>query len=512
MITHSRLKVTLVTAALAALAPGTAAAATGNIYTVAGGGGALGDNGPAVDAQLTDPAGVALTADGGYLIADLNAHRIRRVSPLGIITTVAGTGVAGFSGDDDPAASAQINAPDDVAVTADGGYLIADEGNRRVRKVEPDGTIDTVAGDGSACGNPAGVCGDGDHATGAQLSGPTAVAVTPDGGFLIADDADHKVRKVSASGIISTIAGTGTVGSAGDGGPATSAQFNAPLGVASAADGGILIADQGNHNIRFVAPDGTISTVAGTGTQGFSGDGGPATQARLNSPVGVEFAPDGSFVISDQFNHRVRRVSPNGTITTIAGTGVQGFSGDGGLATAAELFGPGPGLAVTPGGGILFPDQFNNRIRWIDTDLRAPGTGGTGPQGTDGPQGPAGTSGPNGPQGPTGPTGMAGETFSQLVVVLAANRVRARPRARLRLNYAATIAASVEASLTRVKRGKARRRPLQSTSQDAEAGRNTLRLRAPRKPGRYRLSVTATSADGQTATDAALVSVKGGRR
>ena len=243
----------------------------------------------------------------------------------------------------------------------DGGYLIADAGNDRVRRVFPDETINTVAGTGTF-----GFSGDGGPATAANLKDPLAVTVMPDGGYLIADAGAARIRRVSATGIITTIAGTGTPGYSGDGGSATAAQLFAPSGVAATPDGGYLIADTGNSRVRKVSSDGRITTVAGTGTPGFSGDGGPATAARLgqNSPYSVAVTADGGFLIGDEVNRRVRRVSPTGIITTVAGTGVQGSSGDGGAATAAQLNVP-TGVATTPDGGFLIADEFGNRVRWV---------------------------------------------------------------------------------------------------------------------------------------------------
>ena len=201
----------------------------------------------ATDAELHAPMGVAVTADGGFLIADSGNHSVRKVS-AGVITRVAGTGISGGGGDGGPATEAQLNNPTAVAVTADGGFLIADSGNHSVRKVSA-GVITRVAGTGISGGG-----GDGGPATEAQLNNPTAVAVTADGGFLIADSGNHSVRKVSA-GVITRVAGTGISGGGGDGGPATEAQLNNPTAVAVTADGGFLIADSGNHSVRKVAPD-----------------------------------------------------------------------------------------------------------------------------------------------------------------------------------------------------------------------------------------------------------------
>lgn len=205
--------------------------------------------------------------------------------------------------------------PTGVASLPDGGFLIADRGVARVRRVAPDGIITTVAGTGAFNSS-----GDGGPATRAAVV-PSSVAVQPDGGFLIVDTLAHRVRRVDPNGIITTVAGNGTDGFSGDGGPATEAQLNAPSDVAVMPDGGFLIADELNHRIRRVTPDGRITTVAGINSGGFSGDGGPALAAQLDGPHGVAVAPDGSILIAERNNRRVRRVSPTGIITTIAGDG-----------------------------------------------------------------------------------------------------------------------------------------------------------------------------------------------
>ncbi len=282
------------------------------------------------------------------------------------IATVAGTGTAGFSGDGNAATSAQLNGPAGVAASADGGFLIADTSNDRVRRVSPAGTISTVAGNGTA-----GFSGDGGAATSAQLNGPFGVAASADGGFLIADTINERVRRVSPAGTISTVAGNGTAGFAGDGGAATSAQLNFPVEVAASADGGFLIADTSNDRVRRVSPAGTISTVAGTNTGGCSGDGGAATSAQLSVPVEVAASADGGFLIADASNNRVRRVSPAGTISTVAGNGTAGSAGDGGAATSAQLDFP-AGVAATADGDYLIADSENNRVRRVDAGDPAP--------------------------------------------------------------------------------------------------------------------------------------------
>jgi hypothetical protein len=340
------------------------AAGTGTISTVAGSdpfGDFTGDGGPATAAALNDPSGVAVMPDGGYLIADAGNDRVRRVFPDGTINTVAGTGMYGFSGDGGPATAAALQAPIGVAVMHDGGFLIADAAAARVRRVSPTGIITTVAGTGTR-----GISGDGGPATAAQIYDPQGVAAMPDGGFLIADG-NYVVRRMSSTGIITTVAGTGVPGSAGDGGPATAAQLNVPNAVAVTADGGFLIADTGNRRIRRVSPTGIITTVAGTGVQGSSGDGGAATAAQLNYPAGLATTPEGGFLIADWFGNRVRWVSPTGVITTVAGTGTSSVftNGDGGPATAANLTMP-YAVATTPTGGFLIAESGNAAIRLVD--------------------------------------------------------------------------------------------------------------------------------------------------
>jgi hypothetical protein len=341
------------------------AAGTGTISTIAGSdsfGDFTGDGGPAPAAALNEPLGVAVMPDGGYLIADAGNDRVRRVFPDGTIKTVAGTGWFGDSGDGGPATAASFKDPIGVAVLPDGSFLIADAGAGRVRRVSPTGIITTVAGNGTR-----GFSGDGGPATAAEIFDPNGLAVMPDGGFLIADG-DYVVRRVFPDGTITTVAGTGVQGFSGDGGPATAAQLNLPYSVAVTPDGGFLIADSGNRRVRRVSPTGIITTVAGTGVQGSSGDGGAATAAQLNDPTGLATTPDGGFLIADFFGNRVRRVSPTGVITTVAGTGALAVlrNGDGGPATAANIDLP-FAVALTPSGGFVFSEEGNAAVRFVDS-------------------------------------------------------------------------------------------------------------------------------------------------
>jgi hypothetical protein len=359
-------------AALGAVAPATSAAAD-RIFTAAGTGveGFSGDGGPAGLGDMNHPRGLAVLPDGGFLIAEAFGHRIRRVLPDGTMTTVAGTGVKGFSGDGGPATSARLNLPHAVAPLPDGGFLIDDTNNNRIRRVWPDGRITTVAGTGAG-----GFSGDDGAATAARIGAPRGIDASPDGGYLIADSNNHRIRRVSPGGTITTVAGTGVKGFSGDGGPATSARLNLPFGVAVLPGGGFLVAEPANSRVRRVSPDGTITTVAGTGVRGFSGDGGPATSARLDNPHNVEPLPDGGFLIADTQNHRIREVSADGTIRTVAGTGSPGFGGEAGPPASAQLYTP---KSIVPfGGGLLVADSSNNRVRFIAAGpwpAPAPGSG-----------------------------------------------------------------------------------------------------------------------------------------
>ena len=334
-----------------------------SIETVAGTGafGSSGDGGPATAAQLDNPRGVALDSAGNLYIADSTNNRIRRVDASGNISTFAGTGSSGFSGDGGPAAAAQIFAPGGVALDSAGNLYIGGSSNHRVRRVNPLGVISTVAGTGST-----GFSGDGGPAAAAQFRFPIGVAVDGNGRNLyIADNQNHRIRRVDASGNISTVAGTGTAGFGGDGGQATAAMLDDPVDVALDGAGNLYIADQSNHRIRRVDASGNISTVAGTGTAGFGGDGGAATAAMLDDPLGVALDGAGNLYIADRDNHRIRRVDASGTISTIAGTGTIGFGGDGGPATAAQLSSPGSVAVDGASRYIYVSDAGNHRIRRI---------------------------------------------------------------------------------------------------------------------------------------------------
>ena len=362
---------------------------TGIITTVAGNGiaGFSGDGGPATNASLNDPRGVATDSAGTVYIADTGNCRIRQVDAMtGIITTVAGNGAVGFSGDGGPATSASLNTPRGVTKDSAGNVFIGDSYNNRVRRVDAmTGIITTVAGNGTEA-----FSGDGGPATSASLRTPWGVATDSAGTLYIADNWNHRIRRVDAtSGIITTAAGGGP-GFIGDGGPATSATLVFPEGVALDSAGTIFIGDAGNCRIRRVdAMTGTIMTVAGNGTGGFSGDGGPATSASLYLPSGVAVDGSGNLFVADRVNNRIRRVEAPKIITTIAGTGLPGFSGDGGPATSASLNSP-LGMAVDSGGNIFIADTNNLRIRRVDAMTGVITTvAGNGTQGFSGDGGPA---------------------------------------------------------------------------------------------------------------------------
>ncbi len=340
------------------------------IRTPAGSGfyGFGGDNGPAPGARFSTPNGVAVDARGNLYIADLYNDRIRKVDTNGVITTFAGRFGGTFSGDGGPATEAGMFDVAGVAVDAMGNVYIADMDNFRVRKVDTSGKISTVAGNGAF-----GFTGDNIPATQTALSSPAAVAVDAAGNLYIADLFNYRVRKVNPQGIITTFAGAGQAGYSGDGGPATQARIEAPEGLIVDRAGNLYIADSANNVVRRVDTSGMISTFAGTGQGGYSGDNGQARQARLSSPRGVAADASGNVYISDAGNDRIRRVDPNGIITTIAGNGQAGYNGDGMLATQASFFEP-AGLAVDPHGVIYIADSYNDRIRVLkSTQLQLAG-------------------------------------------------------------------------------------------------------------------------------------------
>jgi secreted PhoX family phosphatase len=388
----------------------------GDVYTVAGNGqyAYCGDGGAASRAEFDSPGSLALDRAGNVLIADTGNSVIRvkaastgsfygQAMVVGHVYTIAGNGTPGYAGDGGPATEAEFYQPFGVAVDAAGNVLIVDAGNNRIRVLAATtgtfygqamtaGDIYTIAGNGIGA-----FSGDGGPATKAEINDPFGVALDAAGNVLIADQGNNRIRVLAATtgtfygqamtaGDIYTVAGTGTRGNTGDGGPATSAELNAPYGVTTDSAGNLVIADTVNYEIRVVAATtgtfygqamtaGDIYTVAGTGTQGFAGDGGPATQAMFDSPEGVAVDSAGNLVIADTLNSRIRVVAEQtGTfygqamtasdIYTIAGNGIEGFGGDGGPAASASLYYPG-GLAVTKAGDLIIADTMDNRIREV---------------------------------------------------------------------------------------------------------------------------------------------------
>lgn len=443
----------------------------GFISTIAGGGAAgySGDNQPAAKAQLYLPVGLTLDADGDLFIGDVGNYCIRKISTNGIITTVAGNGTFGSPVDNVPATTAQIGSAFQVAVDPSGNIYIPDLVYNIIRKVSSNGIITTVAGNGTAVyngdgvdpmqaafqpgtvaldpsgnlfvgdiynrrireistgiintaagGGPAdaaaapvamldspqwmasdqfgnlyfsdpaanrvyaitpsgavatvagtgvpGFSGDNGAATAAQLNAPAGLAVDSNGALYIADSENNRVRMVSG-GDITTVAGTGGVGLVDDGGSARSANLWEPLGLAIDSLGNLYIADSADQRIRKVSSGGIISTIAGTYIGGYSGDNGPGIEAQINSPQGIAVDGSGNVYFADGPNDRIRKIDQNGIITTFAGTGVTGYSGDGGPASAAELSGP-HGLSVDPAGNIYIADTSNSVIRMVDTSGR----------------------------------------------------------------------------------------------------------------------------------------------
>ena len=355
---------------------------TGIINTIAGNAsvGDTGDGGPATSAALMTPYALTLDSSGNVYFVENGDSVIRKVTvSTTFITTVAGNGTAGFSGDGSPATKAQLNFPGGMAVDSSGNMYIADSLNLRIRKVTGS-TISTIAGNGVLS-----YSGDGGPAGSAQLNKPQAVAVDTSGNFYFADTLNNVVRKVTASGAISTVAGNGTAGFGGDGGAATAAQLNRPQGIAVDSSGNIYVADTQNARVRKIS-GGSISTVAGSGTPGYGGDGGAATAAQLYVPIGLAVDASGNLYIADFTNNRVRKVS-GGTITTVAGNGLSGYSGDGGLAASAQINGP-TGVAVDSNGNLYIADLNNNVVREV-TGGKIMTVAGSGLPGVGGDGGPA---------------------------------------------------------------------------------------------------------------------------
>lgn len=346
-------------------------ATTQVITTIAGDGVAdiSGDGFQAINARLNRPNSVALDANGNIYIADRGNNKIRKITvSTGVISTVAGLGLDTFSGDGGPAVNAQLNAPTGLTIT-NGNIYVADLSNHRVRKIDLNtGIITSIAGNGTASFN-SGYSGDNGLAVNAQINNPTDVALDKQGNVYIADVFNHCIRKITAStGIITTIAGNGTPGFSGDGGQAVQATLNAPQGIEIDAQGNIYVADTRNHRIRKIdATTKIINTIAGSSNlPAFSGDGGLAINAELANPLGIAFDKNGNIYIVDRQSHRIRKITiSTGIITTVAGNGIIKFAGDGGLATKASLKFPSD-VTVDPQGNLFIGDQISHRVRKVD--------------------------------------------------------------------------------------------------------------------------------------------------
>ena len=353
----------------------------GNMTRFAGTGesGFSGDDGKATEARLKIPAGLTFDKKGNLYIADRNNHRIRKVDTRGIITTVAGNGTAGFSGDGGKATQAQLSLPSGVVVDDKGNVYISDRSNDRVRVVDNKGIITTFAGNGVD-----GYKGDLGPATQAQLSKPFGLALDKKGNLYIADRVSNRVRKVNPQGIITTVAGDGGFFFMGDNGPAYRASLAGPTGIVVDKNGILYIADRNNNRIRSVDTQGMIRTVAGTGQQDYNGETEMARDTNLYLPFGVTLDQDGKLLIIDRSHYRIRRINPrSGSIETVAGNGVKMFAGDGGPATGAKLSFP-HGIAVDKKGNVIFSDKGHYRIRRISPDGIIQTIAGTGIRGNIG--------------------------------------------------------------------------------------------------------------------------------
>ena len=322
-----------------------------------------GDGGPALQATLKIPAGLLTDDKGNIYIADRENHVVRKVDPKGIITTIAGNGTAGFSGDGGPAVKASFHFPSGLALDSKGNLYISDRSNNRVRVVTPKGIVNTYAGNGEE-----GYGGDSGPALKARIDRPFGLAIDKKDNLYIADRRNNRVRKVNPSGIITTAAGDGGFFYMGDNGPAYRASVAGPTGVAVDDKGNLYIADRNNNRVRVVDNQGMIRTVAGTGRQHYNGETELARDTNLHLPFGLTIDNKGRLLIIDRSHYRIRRVDPlKGKIETLAGNGHKKFAGDGGPATGANLNFP-HGIAVDKKGNVIFSDKGHFRIRKISPD------------------------------------------------------------------------------------------------------------------------------------------------
>ncbi len=331
------------------------------ITTIAGTGVAsyTGDSGPASTATFNYPCYIAIDSKDDLYIADRSNNAIRKINTSGIITTIAGNGTPGFSGDNGPATAAQLHSPICIAIDNVDNLYIVDGYNARIRKISNSGIITTVAGFGGVSG----YSGDNGPATAAEVL-PYGVALDASGNIYISDGVNNVVRKVNSLGIITTIGGKGTAGFSGDGSAATNAQFETLGDIAVKSTGEVYVPVWGSYRVRAIDNRGIVNTIAGIGTSGYAGDNGAATAAEFMAPNCVNFDKSSNYYISDNYAHVIRKVNSSGIITTIAGNGTAGDSGDNGPATAAQLNNPNS-IAMNSSGDIFIADVLNNKIRKI---------------------------------------------------------------------------------------------------------------------------------------------------
>ena len=296
-------------------------------------------DGIGTEAQFDFPFGVAVDSSGNVYVADTENSRIREITPTGVVSTLAGS-TEGFA--DGTGTAAQFNSPYDVAVDSSGNVYVADTENSRIRKITPAGVVSTLAGDGST----------------AQFNNPLGVAVDSSGNVYVADTSNHCIRKITPGGMVSTFAGTGTSGHAD--GTGTTAQFKNPLGVAVDSRDNVYVADYSNNRIRKITPGGMVSTLAGSGTEGYVDDTG--STAQFKSPTGVAVDSSGNVYVTDFSNHRIRKITPAGVVSTFAGTGTRAHAD--GTANKAQFNYP-SGVAMDSRGNVYVADARNNRIRKI---------------------------------------------------------------------------------------------------------------------------------------------------
>ncbi len=338
----------------------TATRAQNIITTVAGGGSTLGDGGPATDAQLLGPTFLCLDTYGNIYISDGEHNRIRKIDSFGIISTIAGTGLSAYNGDNIQATSANIYFPRGIAIDSTGNIYFTDNGHHRIRKINKAGLISTIAGIDSY-----GYNADNIPATNAELNFPCGITFDKDKNIIFCDGGNNRIRKIDSFGYITTISGIGSPGYNGDNCPATIAKIDGPYDIVTDCIGDIYFSDSYNNRIRKIDSNGIISTIAGTGISGFSGDHENATSAKLNFPTGITTDCSGNLFFSDGNNQRVRLIKQDssGIINTIVGTGIASYNGDNISPLTANV--GAIGLAKDKMGNLYISDYANGRVRFI---------------------------------------------------------------------------------------------------------------------------------------------------